>query len=145
MHPTIIKGNSHSDTRGILKFANEFRMHEVKRFYMVHHPETSIVRAWQAHKIEQKWFYVLEGKFKIALVQPDNWENPSADLPVLEYDLDAAENKILHIPSGYANGFKAITPDAKMIIYTDSFIEDAPKDDLRFPAAYWYDWQVLNH
>lgn len=141
MHPSIIKGNSHTDSRGTLRFANDFRMDAVKRFYLVHHPDTEVVRAWQAHKIEQKWFYVLEGKFKIVLVQPDNWENPSKQLTPIEYELDAAENKVLHVPAGFANGFKALLPDSKMIIYTDSYIEDAPKDDLRFPADYWHDWK----
>lgn len=143
MQPKIITGNSHTDARGTLRFANEFRMDEVKRFYLVHHSDISVVRAWQAHKTEQKWFYVLEGAFKVVLVLPDNWEAPSEKLPVTEFDLDASDNKVLHIPSGFVNGFKALCPDSKMIIYTDSYIEDAPKDDLRFPPHYWYDWNKL--
>lgn len=140
--PAIIKGGVHTDARGTIKFANGFRMDEVKRFYCIHHTDVSTVRAWQAHRLEKKWFYVLEGAFKVVLVKPDNWEHPGELLPLMEFDLEASANEVLYIPNGFANGFKALHPNSKMMIYTDSHIEDAAKDDLRFSPDKWYDWEM---
>ncbi|MEO5832339.1 MAG: hypothetical protein ABIR83_03080, partial [Nakamurella sp.] len=63
--PEIIQGGEHEDARGRLTFFNDFDMKAVRRFYVIEHPDTAIVRAWQAHKKEQKWFYVTAGSFKI--------------------------------------------------------------------------------
>jgi WxcM-like, C-terminal. len=68
-NPVIISGNKHQDERGILSFINDFDMEPVKRFYTIFHHDTTVVRAWQGHQVEQKWFVVLEGAFDIALVK----------------------------------------------------------------------------
>ena len=141
--PSLLKGASHTDSRGTIRFANNFLMDEIKRFYLIHHKDTSTVRAWQAHRLEQKWFYVTEGTFKIVLIKPDNWEKPKKIVILEEFELCAENNEVLHIPVGFANGFKALRPNSKMMVYTDSYIEDATKDDLRFPLDYWYDWEQL--
>ena len=62
--PGIIQGGQHVDARGKLTFFNDFDMGAVKRFYVIEHPDTETVRAWQAHKTEQKWFHVIAGSFK---------------------------------------------------------------------------------
>ncbi len=61
--PLSIKGGRHIDERGTLTFFNNFDMSPVKRFYVIDHPDTTIVRAWQGHKVEQKWFYVVCRQF----------------------------------------------------------------------------------
>ena len=66
--PEIIEGGEHQDTRVRLIFFNAFDMKAVRRFYVIEHPDTTIVGASQAHKKEQKWFYVMEGNFKIVIV-----------------------------------------------------------------------------
>ncbi len=136
----LIQGAQHLDERGTLSFFNYFDMAPVKRLYVIEHPDTIIVRAWQAHKMEQKWFYVVEGSFKIVVLKLDNWEKPSKNLPVQEFILDSGMNRILHIPGGYANGFKALEAHSKLIVFSDFSIEDAGKDDFRFDRSLWYDW-----
>ena len=137
----IIGGKEFKDERGKLIFFNEFDMAEVKRFYVIEHPNVETVRAWQGHKTEQKWFYVIDGGFKIALVKPDNWENPSRDLKPEEFVLKADDNRILHIPGGWANGFKALEANSRLMIFSDFSIADAGKDDHRFEKDLWFEWQ----
>jgi dTDP-4-dehydrorhamnose 3,5-epimerase-like enzyme len=137
----LIKGGRHTDDRGTLSFFNDFDMAPVKRFYVIEHPDTTIVRAWQGHKIEQKWFYVITGSFKINVVKPDNWERPSENIIVKEFILGSDTNQVLHIPGGYANGFKALEAHSKLIVFSDLSTADAGKDDFRFDKSLWYDWE----
>lgn len=139
--PDLIKGDVFTDHRGSLSFVNDFDMSVVKRFYTIEHPEISVVRAWQGHQIEQKWFYVTKGRFLMAWVKPDNWESPSKDLVVETVVLDATESSVLHIPAGHANGFKALDPNSKIIVFSDRSLEDAKDDNYRFDASLWMDWE----
>lgn len=139
--PSIITAGQHTDERGRLTFFNDFDMTPVKRLYMIEHPDTTVIRAWQGHKVEQKWFYVIAGSFKVVLILPGDWESPSENVEVKEFILEAGKSQVLHIPGGYANGFKALQPNSKMIIFSDFSIEDAGKDDFRFDKNRWYDWK----
>ncbi len=137
----VIQGGKHVDARGQLIFFNDFDMKLIRRFYLIEHPDTSVVRAWQAHKIEQKWFHVLKGAFKIILVQPDNWANPSLDLPHQEFILKNGDNQIIHVPGGFASGFKAIEPGSQFLVFSDFAMSDAGSDDYRFDKNLWYNWE----
>ena len=139
--PEIIQGGTHIDARGKLTFFNDFNLKEVRRFYVIEHPDTSVVRAWQGHKIEQKWFYVLAGSFKVTLLRPDNWENPADTLPANEYILSAADNQVLHIPGGFVNGFKALEANSRMMVFSDFAINEAGSDDWRFDKKLWKLWE----
>lgn len=136
----LIKGGQHTDERGTVSFVNDFDMSPVKRFYIIEHPDTTIARAWQAHKEERKWFYLVAGSYKVVLVKPDDWEKPSEKLLTQEFILKSGINPVLHIPGGYANGFKALEAHSKLMVFSDFSIEDAGKDDFRFDKTLWYDW-----
>ena len=138
--PKIIDSGQHVDERGKLIFFNELSLQGVKRLYIIEHPDVAIVRAWQAHKKEQKWFFVLEGCFKIVIIQPDNWDKPSEYLPVQEFRLEAKSNQVLHIPGNYANGFKALIPGSKMMVFSDFTMEESANDNFRFNDTLWYKW-----
>ena len=138
--PCIIQGRTHEDERGKLIFFNDFDMLPVKRFYVIEHPNTEIVRAWQGHKKEQKWFYVIAGGFKVVLVQPDDWKNPSLELEAEEYVLKAEDNRVLYIPGGRANGFKALSPGSKMMVFSSFTVEESSGDNYRYDKTLWYNW-----
>ena len=138
----IIKGGEHEDARGNLIFFNDFDMKAVKRFYIIAHPDTKAVRAWQGHKREQKWFYVIAGSFKVVIVQPDNWLQPSSDLETHEFVLKQERNEILYVPGGFANGFKALEDHSKMIVFSDFTVVESSHDNFRFDNNKWYDWKV---
>jgi len=138
--PTILQGGTYIDSRGIMRFVNAFDFPDVKRFYFIKHPDTSVIRAWQGHEIEKKYFYPITGSFIVAWVKIDNFENPSKDL-VPEYHLLSAQNcEILSIPKGYANGLKALEPNSELMIFSDLGVEDSVREKIRFPADWWLDW-----
>ena len=137
MKSKIIQGGSHTDHRGIIKFVNNFDLKDVRRFYSIHHPDISVIRAWQGHQYEAKYFYVIRGGFKIALIKPDNWENPSIDLPIETFTLNDKDTQILHVQGGYINGFKAIEPCSIIIVFSDKTLEESKDDDYHFPVEYW--------
>lgn len=138
--PKIINGGFHSDERGSISFVNEFDFSEVKRFYNICHPTTEVIRAWQGHKEESKWFYVNSGSFKIVLVKIDDWGlGTNANMPV-EFHLDFSEPQILFIPGGYVNGFQATSPNSKLMVFSNFTIEESKNDDFRFDKSLWYKW-----
>ena len=141
--PTIIKGGIFSDERGTMRFVNDFRFSDVKRFYFIRHPDTSIVRAWQGHQFEKKYFYPISGSFVIAWVKIDDFENPSDNL-IPEYHILSSDNsEILSVPKGYANGLKALEPDSEVMILSDTSLEDSVKENIRYPADKWLDWEKI--
>jgi len=141
--PTIIQGDTYTDERGVLRFVNDFVMNDVVRFYIIRHHNTEFVRAWQAHKTEKKYFYVLKGKFVVAYVKIDNFTksdlNKKADYTILSDQ----ESKILSIPEGYANGIKALDPDSEILVFSNLTVEESKKDDYRFPSEWWFDWKEI--
>ncbi|KQS37797.1 WxcM-like domain-containing protein [Pedobacter sp. Leaf194] len=132
-----IKGGTHSDHRGTLSFVNDFDMSQVKRFYRIRHNDTAFIRGWRAHRIEQRWFHVIEGGFKINLVQIDDWTKPSPALSQQEFVLQAADNVVLHVPKGYASAICAIKADSEVMVFADYSIEHAKNDDILFPIDYF--------
>ena len=130
----------HADERGTIAFVNDFNFEGVKRFYTITHKDTSVVRAWQGHRFESKYFYCLKGEFLINLVKLDDWEKPSDDLPVRSYELSAEDSKILFIPPGFANGFKALSEGGQLLVLSDKTLEESVNDDVRFDMNDWFNW-----
>ena len=142
--PEIIVGDVYNDQRGSIEFVNNFKLDDIKRFYAIEPANLNIVKAWQAHKEEQKWFYVIAGSFKIVIVKIDNWESPSNNLFLYEFNLNADRPEVLHIPGGYANGFKSMEPNSKVIIFSNFTVKQSASDDYRFDQNNWFDWSNVN-
>jgi len=138
--PSIIKGGSFTDQRGIMRFVNDFRFNDIKRFYFIKHPDTEVVRAWQGHQFEKKYFYPISGSFIVAWVKIDDFNNPSRDLIPEYHILSASASEIVTVPVGYANGLKALEPDSEILIFSDMNLEDSLNEKIRFPADWWMDW-----
>lgn len=144
--PTIIKGGIFSDERGSMRFVNDFRFDDVKRFYFIKHPDTSVVRAWQGHQFEKKYFYPISGSFVVAWVKIDDFENPSDDLLPEYHILSANNSEIFSVPNGYANGLKALEPNSELLIFSDMNLEESVNEKIRYPAERWLDWdEILEH
>lgn len=139
--PHVIEGGIFTDERGIIKFVNDFTFEGIRRFYTIHHKDTSIVRAWQAHMLESKYFYVLSGAFQIAWVKIDNWTNPSMELKSENIILFGGKSEILVVPGSYANGFKAMQPDSTLLVFSNMNLEESKKDDYRFNKELWFNWK----
>ncbi|MEN0053975.1 MAG: hypothetical protein AAGC65_09910 [Mucilaginibacter sp.] len=135
--PRLITGGNHSDFRGTIYFVNDFNMEAVKRFYRIKHDDTSVIRGWRAHRIEQRWFYVFKGAFEIRLVEIDDWINPDPALKQIGIVLNAESNHVLHVPKGYATCLQAAKADSELIVYGDYTIEHAVNDNYLFPFDYF--------
>ncbi len=135
--PTLINGGEHVDERGTIKFFNDFDMQEVKRFYCIQNKDTSVVRAWRGHRIEQRWFVVTEGEFIIRVVKIDDWASPSKDLPIENYILNASQNQILHMPAGYATWIEAKQDHSSLMVFADYGVEHAKLDDYLYTVGHF--------
>lgn len=135
--PFVILGDKFTDERGNVVFVNNFRFDDVKRFYVVSNKNLGQFRGWHGHKREAKYIFVVSGIATIGAVKIDNWEKPSRELKVAKFNLSFDKPKVLYIPKGFANGFRNLTKDAKIIFFSTSDLSDSKKDDIRFPQDYW--------
>src|SRR5690606_21831071 len=133
----FIKGGIASDQRGSIRFVNEFDMSLVKRFYIISNADTELVRGWRAHKIEQRWFYVLSGSFSLDLLKIDSWEKPSKETPIQKQIMKARDLQVIHVPAGYATAFQALEPDSQLLVFADYGIEHASQDDHTYSLDYF--------
>ena len=136
----IIKGEVFVDHRGQISSLNDFRFPGVERFYLIHHPDVSVIRGWHGHKAEKKWFYCVKGAFQLGLVRIDNWETPSKSLKPDIYRLSETESEIVCVPEGYANCLKATIPGSVMLVFSGKILSEALKDSYRYEPNYWFDW-----
>ncbi|PDS23137.1 cupin domain-containing protein [Flavobacterium branchiophilum] len=119
----VIKGATFEDFRGIVKFVNDFDMTKVVRMYSIY-PNKNVIRAWQGHKMEYKWFFVAKGAI---LVKVRNMLTNE----VHDFHLSENEAQILEISGGNYNGFQALTEDSILIVYSNFSVKESLLDDYR--------------
>lgn len=136
MLPQIIQGNIHSDDRGVLYYNNSFDALVIKRIYFIENTDTDFIRAWQGHKIEQRWFCAANGSFEIKLIAVDNWETPSLNLEQLVFTISSEKLDVLHIPAGYISSIRSLTADAKLLVMADYLLGEI-KDEYRYDSGYF--------
>ena len=119
----VIEGNLHRDERGIVKFVNDFDMTQVVRMYCIE-PKLGVIRAWQGHKKETKWFYAAKGSFLVKTIDMDTSERK-------EYHLKYTESKVLEISGGHYNGFEAMEEGSVLMVFSDFGLEITKSDDYR--------------
>ena len=120
----IIEGSSFQDNRGIIRFVNDFDLYKIRRMYLIK-PELNIIRAWQGHKKESKWFYVLSGSCQLQTV---NMLDPNQRQCLT---LTSKENKVIQVEPGYYNGFVALEESSEFLIFSDQTLENSKGDDFR--------------
>lgn len=133
----FIKGGVAKDHRGQIRFVNDFDMSLVKRFYIIKNTDTELIRGWRAHRMEQRWFYVLSGSFELSLVKIDDWDNPSKDLKVDQEILKDEDQQVVHVPVGYGTAFKALEEGSELLVFADYGIENAKNDDYIWSVDYF--------
>ncbi len=138
MNPKLMKGGNHQDKRGTICFNNDFNAAAVKRVYTIENESPDFIRAWQGHKIEQRWFSAMSGTFIIKTVRIDDWENPSKDLPVETFLLGEETLDILHIPAGFLTSIQQVEKNAKLLVFADYALGEIA-DDYRFQSDYFND------
>ena len=136
MNSALIKGGVYKDHRGKLFYNNDFDATQIKRIYFIKNNDVTIFRGWQGHGIEQRWFSVVNGSFKISFIKIDNWENPNENSLIEEVQLDAKEFDVLHIPKGYITGIEALEKDSKLMVMSD-FLMGETNDECRYSKEYF--------
>lgn len=139
----VIEGEIFRDHRGQISSLNSFHFDGVKRTYIIHHPDASVVRGWHGHQNERKWFYCLKGRFSVALVKIDDWDEPSHDLKPEIYHLSDEKSVLICVPIGYANCLKAQTPGSIMLVLSDKSLEEAKDDSWRYSSDLWVNWNII--
>jgi hypothetical protein len=136
MTPTLILGGNYKDNRGVLKYNNEIDISLVKRIYIIENVDTVFVRRWQGHKIEQRWFTAVVGKFKIDLIKIDDWKNPSKKLEKITFEISSKNVDVLHIPAGYVSSIQAMIKFSKLLVMAD-YKFGAVSDDYKYSTDYF--------
>ncbi|MFS4417368.1 hypothetical protein [Maribacter sp. 2307ULW6-5] len=131
--PTLLPGGSHQDKRGALSFFNTLDLGPIRRMYQIVPAHPTLIRAWQGHRREQKWFYCPQGGFVIHTVALTAPQGASAQ----RWELHADQPQVLHVPGGNATGIQATLPDAKLLVFSDMDTEQSQQDDVRFPVDHW--------
>ena len=134
--PKIIKGNSSTDSRGTINFNNSFNAVVIKRMYIIQNISTDFLRGWQGHKIEKRWFTVIQGSFNIFLIAVDNWDLPNRNLKSIKYSLDSDCMSVLYVPSGYISCIKSNEKDSKLLAMSNYTMGEI-KDEYRFNLSYF--------
>ncbi|WP_300672944.1 WxcM-like domain-containing protein [Soonwooa sp.] len=132
----LIQGNEFIDHRGKLRFNNDLDLSEVKRMYVIENQDTNVVRAWQAHKIEKRWFVAVEGQFEIKLIELDDFNSPSDNLEVVKFTLKAETMDCLCIQPGYATSIHALCDNAKLVVFANYRLGEID-DNYKFDSQKW--------
>jgi dTDP-4-dehydrorhamnose 3,5-epimerase-like enzyme len=130
--PKILKGKSHSDARGTLVFNNDYNAVEVKRIYFIENKDTSFIRGWQGHQIEQRWFSSVQGSFKITTMPIKDWENLIEIDGEERFILNASSFDVLHVPNGYVTSIQALEEKSRLMALSDYGLGEI-QDEYRFP------------
>lgn len=135
-NPQSLKGNRHEDERGIITYNNDFDASQIKRIYTLENHSTAFIRGWQGHQIEQRWFAAMKGTFEIAVIQVDDFENPSPHLPIQTFNLTDETLTYLQIPAGCITAIQAKEKGSKLLVLSDYSLGEV-KDEYRFPIDYF--------
>jgi dTDP-4-dehydrorhamnose 3,5-epimerase-like enzyme len=136
MKPNIIEGNCYIDQRGKLFYNNDFDTSSIKRIYMIENINVDFIRAWQGHKIEQRWFSVFQGSFEIQLIAIDDWEKPTINLQRHKFILNTDKLSVLHIPRGYVSSIQALKEASKLLVMADYLLGEID-DEFRYSFDYF--------
>ena len=132
----LLEGKKHQDGRGIITFNNDFVAKQIKRIYTIENHSTEFIRGWQGHKIEQRWFACMKGCFEISVIEVDNFEKPSKNLPIQKYLLTDDVLTYLHIPAGCITAIQAKEEESKLLVLADFRLGEI-EDEYRFPIDYF--------
>jgi dTDP-4-dehydrorhamnose 3,5-epimerase-like enzyme len=133
---TIIKGNHYTDQRGCIIFNNNFDATSVKRMYFIENKSFEIVRGWQGHKTENRWFTAVIGSFAINVVTIDNWHTPNPNLKLEEFILNSDQMDVLYVPNGNCTSIQASEPNSRLLAMSDYLLGEI-QDEYRFPIDYF--------
>ena len=136
MFPKLISGDFHNDLRGGLYYNNSFDASVIKRIYVIENVTNDIIRGWQGHKIEQRWFSAIAGSFIVKLVAIDNWDCPSKDVEIFTFEVSSEKLDVLHMPPGYVSSIQSKENGSKLLVMADYHLNEL-NDEFRLSIDYF--------
>lgn len=133
----MIAGDTFQDERGEMRFFNSLNMSEIVRFYEISPVNQDIIRGWQGHQHEKKWFYCLSGGFVINIIEINDFNRPSEDLTPIRVELESSNPRILAVPGGFVTAIKATSNNARLQVFSNAALNESKNDDFRFPMNQW--------
>jgi hypothetical protein len=134
--PFIIKGDIHIDSRGALRYNNDFQVKPIKRIYTITNSEDIIYRGWQGHKIENRWFVAVGGTVEIQVIEINNWQYPDIHLPIATYHLQNNGLDILFVPKGHITSIKCEDQNTTVLVMSDYSLGET-NDNYKFESNYF--------
>lgn len=131
----FLEGNRHEDVRGVITYNNDFDASVIKRIYTIENP-VDFIRGWQGHQVEQRWFAAMKGAFEIAVIQVDDFENPSPHLPLQTFSLTDENLTYLHVPAGCITAIQSKEEGSKLLVLSDYALGEV-QDEYRFALEYF--------
>lgn len=132
-----ISGGKANDSVSTIKFVNDFNFKRIKRFYQININRKNTIKAFHGHMIEEKYAYVVKGKFLLVAVKIDNKIKPSKNTKIFKHKLSDNNPQVVHIPAGYANGYKSLINNSSIIFFSTLELKESTNDDYRFDQNYW--------
>jgi dTDP-4-dehydrorhamnose 3,5-epimerase len=129
--PELLLASAFHDQRGLLYAWSAFDLKPIVRVYTIEPANTNILRAWQGHFKERKWFYAASGSFEVQTIPIDPSGKPDTDQRY-KWMLNAADSPVLAIPGGFLNGFRALEESSRLMVFSDLDLEASKADDIRF-------------
>jgi len=134
MEAQLIKGGRHIDQRGQLLFNNGFDLAPVRRIYTIEHNNTALIRGWMGHEVENRWFTVVNGAFRVNVKSVTNWVSPElSDDGSVVFELKAGSLDALHIPPGHIFCLQALEPGSTIVVMADHPV-GTTNDEHRYPV-----------
>ncbi|MEG3658572.1 hypothetical protein V5097_14270 [Arenibacter palladensis] len=134
---TPIEGSVFSDSRGKIKTFNTFDMGQIVRFYEIFPDSPEIIRGWQGHSKEKKWFYCHTGSFAINIINISEGNIPVNNRIPEKFVLKENFPLILEVAKGSATAFKSLEIGSKLMVFSNFTLEESMNDDIRFPLEKW--------
>jgi len=129
--PELFQALTFHDQRGVLNAWTALDLKSIVRMYAIEPASTDIIRAWQGHFKECKWFYAASGSFEVQTMPIDPSGKPDSGQRQ-NWMLSAAESAVLAIPGGFLNGFRALEESSRLLVFSDFDLEASNADDIRF-------------
>ena len=140
--PEILPCGSFVDDRGALSFLNTVGDFNLKRLYVISNHKRDYVRAWHGHEHEEKIFFPVTGSFLIGAVPIDNFQDPDTNIVPTRKILSELRIEGYRIPPGYANGIMSLTENSKLLVLSNSTLDQSKEDDYRYPWNTWNIWDI---
>lgn len=132
----FLEGNRHEDVRGVITYNNDFDASVIKRIYTIENHAVDFIRGWQGHQVQQRWFDAMKGAFEIAVIQVDDFENPSPHLPLQTFSLTDENLTYLHVPAGCITAIQSKEEGSKLLVLSDYALGEV-QDEYRFALEYF--------